>query len=774
MGTPGFAPGVGNVEARLLTPQTLAECHVAPKTTSELAPSKLEGMRPTASVVRPPGHGPTYLWHSGSERDGKRVARRFVTPSVCPSTPRRATEMTTTTRTTDDTTTIHDHVPPRPVSKLPEFAPVAARRKAAEKLVGNFRLDPDAAACVADAVVDPAELRRSIETPTELAITGGTLLAVRARVWSRRTLPDIRNPRIGNARRHPVAVEPGTDEESRFAPVGDPTSNGTTPHLEVEVESAEHMAWASALATRAVLGVNDWRYSIRNQGVLTEVWLVPTRYTHTDDGTPELWAVTTAEGSSRTIGAHDILGVGNSVEAVVKAASDTFMRGRIKELNTAFEQGPTVRQSEALRCETMPALILVGYKPLSGGPVRFSSAVKSLVALRHVDAPKEWGEGPELESLADEALAVMEDRGILTPLRRRWLAGAISRSQAGAAHLPTDPATRAAEIIALFSTDDQAVRDAIRDAVTRQSTRKRITKNFRVKLAVALIVRAVGSEGTNPDRVRRYMHYGFVSVRDNHFQPTHRHADAVLADALDEFDAEPAGDPGPARLELAARAAYPLISTLSLWADRGTQNNPNADDRRRPGEVIDTMLMSRLGIHQLHRALVDHNDGRSALRAVTDDGTIRLTEDRAQEQTLNDVYLRSTFPRAGSPTRPTTTDTPDDKLRDAAARVGAAVRGLHEAMATIRAVTTGNGNEHVETVGIDRNHVREWKHTLDGASSDLEYWGRIWERHNRGAGRATTRDDDWDTEYHDDRDEAVEAWEDEASDDNVDDLEAAS
>ncbi|MBV9025116.1 MAG: hypothetical protein JO362_15300 [Streptomycetaceae bacterium] len=472
--------------------------------------------------------------------------------------------------------------------------------------------------------------------------------------------------------------------------------------------------------------------------------------------------MTTAEGSSRTTAAHDLLGDGNSVDVVTKAESDTFMRGRIKELNTAFEQGPTVKQSEALRCETMPALILVGYRPLPGGPDRFSSAVKSLVALRHVDAPKEWGEGPELESLADEALTVMEDRGILTPLRRRWLAGAISRSQARIAHLPTDPAIRAAEIIALFTSDDQAIRDAIRDAVTRQSTRKRITKNVRVKLAVALIVRSVAGEGASPDRVRRYMQHGFVSVRDNHFKPTHRGAEAVLADALDEFDDDPAGTPGQGRLELAARATYPLIATLSLWADRGTSNNPNVDDRRRPGEVIDTMLTSRLGIHQLHRAIVDHNDGRSALRAVDEDGSIRLTEDRAQDQTLSDVYLRSTFPKAGSPSRPASMDTPDDALRDAAAALGAAVRQLEEAMAALRGVKATDGTDHVETVGIDLSHVNEWKGTLDAAGTDLNFWGRIWERRNRRATRVTARRDDrWDSEYLDNPDEVVEAWEDE-------------
>lgn len=671
---------------------------------------------------------------------------------------------------TDEMTATHDHVPPRPVAKLPEVAPVAARRRAGDRLVEKFGLNPAAAACVADAVVDPAELRRSIDDPTELAITGGTLLAVRARVWTRRTLPDVRNPRIGNARRHPFAVEPGTDEESRFAPVGDPLSHGTTPHLEVEVESVEHMTWASAHAARAVLDTNDWRYSIRNQGVLTEVWLVATRYFHVD-GTPDLWGVTTAEGSSRTTGAHDILGVGNSVDGLVKSASDTFLRGRIRELNTALEQGPTVRQSEALRCETMPGLIIVGYRPLPGGPQQFSSAVKSLVALRHVDAPKEWGEGPELESLADEALTVMEDRGIITPMRRRWLAGAISRSQAMAAHLPPDPAIRTAEIIALFSTDEQGVRDAIRDAVTRQSTRKRITKNFRVKLAVALIVRAVGGEGSNPDRVRRYMQHGFVSVRDNSFTPTHRDADILVTDALNEFDNDPGSEPGPARLELAARAAYSLIATLSLWADRGTQNNPNADDRRRPGDVIDTMLTSRLGIHQLHRAIVDQNNGRRQIRAVDKDGTIRVTEDRAQEQTINDVYLRSRFPKAGSPRRPTSTESVDDQLRDAEARVGAAVRTVGDALDAIKAVKAVDGSDHVETVGIDRNHVLEWKDTLNSALSDLDFWGRIWVRRNRSSIRVSERrSEEWYDEYINDPDEAVAEWEGEMTD--VNDTEA--
>lgn len=88
-------------------------------------------------------------------------------------------------------------------------------------------------------------------------------------------------------------------------------------------------------------------------------------------------------------------------------------------------------------------------------------------------------------------------------------------------------------------------------------------------------------------------------------------------------------------------------------------------------------------------------------------------------------------------------------------------------MAAIKGVKASDGTDHVETVGVDRNHVREWKTVLDGALSDLEFWGRIWERRNRGAVRATARrDGDWDVEYSENPDEIVEDWEDADADDS--------
>src|SRR5260370_39272499 len=78
-------------------------------------------------------------------------------------------------------------------------------------------------------------------------------------------------------------------------------------------------------------------------------------------------------------------------------------------------------------------------------------------------------------------------------------------------------------------------------------------------------------------------------------------------------------------------------------------------------------------------------------------------------------------------------------------------------MAAIKAVKGSDGTDHVETVGGDRSRVREWNTTLDGALSDLEFWGCIWERRNRGTARITAhRDGEGDTEDSDSPAGAVE------------------
>src|SRR5690606_11285555 len=127
--------------------------------------------------------------------------------------------------------------------------------------------------------------------------------------------------------------------------------------------------------------------------------------------------------------------------------NDAGMRARVKRLNEAFDRGERDPATiVALRCERVPALILVGFEPYPGGTTGFPTAVRSFVALRHADPPKPWGEGPENESLADEVLDELLRRGLITPTEREYYAGSCTKAEARAAHLSDDPVLRAAQL----------------------------------------------------------------------------------------------------------------------------------------------------------------------------------------------------------------------------------------------------------------------------------------------------------------------------------------
>jgi hypothetical protein len=97
-----------------------------------------------------------------------------------------------------------DYVLPRPVERLPEYAHAKARQTLADKIVEAFGLSSEAASTIANAVVDPTAVRKSIGEPSdpqveEISVPGGTLHGIRTTVWSHRIMPDPRNPRTRRA-----------------------------------------------------------------------------------------------------------------------------------------------------------------------------------------------------------------------------------------------------------------------------------------------------------------------------------------------------------------------------------------------------------------------------------------------------------------------------------------------------------------------------------------------------------------------------------------------
>jgi hypothetical protein len=627
------------------------------------------------------------------------------------------------------------HVLPRPVERLPDYAHAKARQALAERLSSAFRLSPEVSAAVSNAVVDPSSLRKSIGDPTDpeierIAVPGGTLLGLRTQMWAHRVMPDPRNPRTLPARRHPFAIDPGAGaEDSKFRPVPEPRAaredDPACAELVVEVDSRDHLTWASQHAASYILAENDWRESVASQGVMEAVWVVATSYQHGDGSAPAI-ALVSAEGSSRMTAVHEKLSIRSS--DVPYDESDARLRGYLRKLNESFDIGPSDQDLIALRCARVPALVLVGFRSHPGGTTGFPTAVKSLVALRHVDPPTPWGEGPQNESLADEVLDELYRRDLIPKAKRDYFAGLCTRAQAKAAHLSDNPAVRAAEIVRLFTSPDERVQQAIRAAVTSQSTRTRITTNLANELATALIMRSVRDERSKVDQVRRYMRHAFgKAVHRALWSSTDRSTTELVKEALSEVrrsiaGEEPVDGPGPASLELAVRSAYPLIVSGRLNADRGTAGN-SQPDRRNPGEVLDTMRRSVQGVLQLGQALSDFADDQ-AIRAVDEDAKIRKLDDGIDDLMVNDIYLRSEFPPPGRARAPRSGDTAADRYYNRVSTMSRVFDELQEAFRQLAAVTGDNGRPLVEVRGVDSRSCTAWRDLLGQIDEELVIWGR--------------------------------------------------
>jgi hypothetical protein len=649
------------------------------------------------------------------------------------------------------TTTAVETVLPRPVDQLPAPALAAATRKLADRLTDAFDMGDEAAQAFAQAVVDPSAARRAVDNPERLPVPGGVILAIRAEVWARCIIPDPRNPRIGPARRHPASNLVGSDESTRFRPLSEPTTaSGDRPELVQSVQNQEHLAWASKQARDYVIEKNDWRDSIRNQGVMTEVWLAATTFAH-EDGTPSVTVPVTAEGSSRMTCVHDLLEIRSA--DVPYARDERKLRSHIRKLNDEVAAAGSPDEVDPdiavkVRCEKVPALLLVGFESHRSAGDDFGVAVKSLVALRHVDFPTPWGEATENEALADAVIDELERCDLITSGKAQWLSGALTSEEAEAAGFNRDPAIRAASIARLFTEHDPKTHAAIRRAITSQSTRKRITIKLLLDVATSLILRSLAEEDARRrERTRKYLKDALSGELAKDWEATFRSPEELGAAAYNEVAAQ---SPGPATRELAARSAYPLVVAGALTADRGSRNS-DQPDRRHPGEVIDRMRATVHGVYQLRQALVDFAGSRR-IRLVDESGAI-VRNDAGREVAATDVALRSAFPRAGEgPAHNPAPTTPAEVLGNTLNALGTAIQAVEDAVKKVEAVRSDDGTPAIESLGADKGDCDIWRGILLDALEKLPLWKqRGLQRH----GPSLDVQDDLDDENHDDLDDEI-------------------
>ena len=235
------------------------------------------------------------------------------------------------------------------------------------------------------------------------------------------------------------------------------------------------------------------------------------------------------------------------------------------------------------------------------------------------------------------------------------------------------------------------------------------------------------------DQIRRYLREAFGgSVHRSDWDATGRTTDQLVTGAVEEVEAwlakgRETDGPGPASLELAVRAAYPLIVTGRLRADRGTANN-DQPDRRKPGELLDTMRRSVQGTRQLGQAIRDFHVG-TAIQAVDEMGAIRTMADGSGPQLVHDVYLRNEFPPDGKVKNQSSRGaTPADQFNHALARFGSVLEELKDAHKSLGSVLGDDGHALVDGLGGETRLANPWRVTLKQIEDDLSFWGRTFSR----------------------------------------------
>ena len=485
---------------------------------------------------------------------------------------------------------------------------------------------------------------------------------------------------------------------------------------------------AAQQARDFVISNNDWRDSIRHQGVMTEVWLAATTFEHLD-GNPSITIPVTAEGSSRMTCVHDLLGLRSA--DIPYDRDERKMRAYIRRLNdeiTAAGAPDQVESDVAIKalCVRVPALLLVGFESHGGIAADFGVAVKSLVALRHVDYPKPWGEATENEALADAIIDELERRNIITTGKAEWLAGVLTPEEARAAGFSADPAVRTAAIVRLFTDRDAPTHQAVRVAITSQSTRKKTSAPLLFDLATSLVLRSVPEEDSRRrERTRKYLKEAFnKELAKEDWEATFRSAEELATAA--EAEAE-VGNPGPATRELAVRSAYPLVVNGQLL-DRGPRDT-DQPDRRKPGEVINSMRITLQGVYQLRQALVDFGNGRR-IRMV--DGTGQVVRNaEGRDIVAKDAELRHRFHAAGEgPGLVPAPENPAEILGNALNALGSSIREVETALKKVETVQSDDGTSAIESLGASKVDCDVWQAILFAVLQKLPIWSdRSAQRH---------------------------------------------
>ncbi|MEW2163475.1 hypothetical protein AB0912_10800 [Streptomyces sp. NPDC007084] len=598
------------------------------------------------------------------------------------------------------------------------------------------------------AAVRPDDLRRRLADPAELRVQGGTLLIAETRLWSATVLPHPANPReyghrqyalAASGPRRPMMIEP------RSTPYG-------TAELEMRVETPSGIAQRLEGAKSRLLKDNPLVQDIAVEGVLQPLTVVPLTVVH-ENSHPDCALLIAADGSSRISAVHELLDYEPSKIAYEWGADDRKLRAEISRWARLVRkqgwQGLTESERRKVRALSVPARVIVGFRPNTQADQAFHTAVRNFIGLTHIRPPRPYGPAVENEAKADAVLDSLAEPGRsgvahITEIEKGWFAGTISREEVEAAGLSAEPDVRAGEIVRSLLGGGVRTARRVNEGIRSLTAKQRPKREERVDVVVELILRPVrtGSDDAKFVRPRRAVlqrAYRLPEIEDlsaaerlegagKSGRTLEELRDAALAEADQGLGYS--GRLGPAQTELVVKAAYYMAMAEPMALQREVFGGGEDEDDRGAATVLRAMLSRRRGILQSYEIIRAGRAGER-LREVDESGKPLVTAE-GRPRDLTDALVRHTY--SGGPV----------PLENAQVGVKAAATSwacVRETVDSLRKEVDGmagvpaeeGGPSFVSQEGWDPSQVREVRDTLDRVSRRVAAWADRFEERAEAA-----------------------------------------
>jgi hypothetical protein len=318
--------------------------------------------------------------------------------------------------------------------------------------------------------------------------------------------------------------------------------------------------------------------------------------------------------------------------------------------------------------------------------------------------------------------------------RARFVSGTLTAEEARAEGFDPEHDARGSHILDLFLARRRqgiarAMNAGIRGLLTAADSDSN-TRDRRIQLAVeAAIVpyrkTTMSRSALKSFRLGLRNLYGRQTFASDAWEPIE---DATPEQLRDEALAElTSGAAGPAARLLALYGGYWLVKNGSLLSTTG---GGFGTDTRGPGGLVEAMMATTHGIHQLYQAVVDGRAGREP-SVVDAEGLVQ--RDARGVMTVRDKDVRMTWPKSAGPApnpAGAPAETPVQQLANAKTAIRDAAESVETLVGSLREITDGSNTPVVVERGLSDAYVVPIVDRLNGVVRVLGHYQMIWEAQN--------------------------------------------